>query len=56
MVHNPKLWYHNLGLWYYCANGVPYTATPGVADKENPVISCLLISTAYEHPKFQIKQ
>ena len=32
------------------------TAMPGVADKENPVISCLLISTAYEHPKFQTKQ
>ena len=32
------------------------TATPGVPDKENPVISCLLISTAYEHPKFQTKQ
>ena len=28
----------------------------GFADKENPVISCLLISTAYEHPKFQTKQ
>ena len=24
IIHNPRLCYHNLGLWYYCAKAFPF--------------------------------